>query len=301
MMKRFLCTLLAAMMLLSLVACGGNTTNNTTNNTNNTQNPSGNTSGGDTGNEENTEVREVLMGINSSQPPASFVNEDGSIGGQNYEVMVKVDELLPQYTFTYEAVDQDALIMGLDSGKYAAAVGNFWHNEKREESYLFPEYPIGGGVEGIAVNRQYEDTVQSLEDFATAGLKLTPQEASGAMYDVFTQFNEENPDIALEFESGDVIASGEQMKWVIEGRYDGAAMFSSEYEELKETVDPDDQLYFVPFYAVKTWTLYPKNETQLVEDIDGAMKQLLDDGTLSEISIEWFGYDVYELFDEESK
>ncbi len=300
MMKRFLCTLLAAMMLLSLVACGGNTTN-TTNNTNNTQNPSGNTSGGDTGNEENTEVREVLMGINSSQPPASFVNEDGSIGGQNYEVMVKVDELLPQYTFTYEAVDQDALIMGLDSGKYAAAVGNFWHNEKREESYLFPEYPIGGGVEGIAVNKQYEDTVQSLEDFATAGLKLTPQEASGAMYDVFTQFNEENPDIALEFESGDVIASGEQMKWVIEGRYDGAAMFSSEYEELKETVDPDDQLYFVPFYAVKTWTLYPKNETQLVEDIDGAMKQLLDDGTLSEISIEWFGYDVYELFDEESK
>ncbi len=297
MMKRFLCTLLAAMMLLSLVACGGNTTNNT----NNTQNPSGNTSGGDTGNEENTEVREVLMGINSSQPPASFVNEDGSIGGQNYEVMVKVDELLPQYTFTYEAVDQDALIMGLDSGKYAAAVGNFWHNEKREESYLFPEYPIGGGVEGIAVNKQYEDTVQSLEDFATAGLKLTPQEASGAMYDVFTQFNEENPDIALEFESGDVIASGEQMKWVIEGRYDGAAMFSSEYEELKETVDPDDQLYFVPFYAVKTWTLYPKNETQLVEDIDGAMKQLLDDGTLSEISIEWFGYDVYELFDEESK
>ena len=296
MMKRFLCTLLAAMMLLSLVACGGNTTN-----TNNTQNPSGNTSGGDTGNEENTEVREVLMGINSSQPPASFVNEDGSIGGQNYEVMVKVDELLPQYTFTYEAVDQDALIMGLDSGKYAAAVGNFWHNEKREESYLFPEYPIGGGVEGIAVNKQYEDTVQSLEDFATAGLKLTPQEASGAMYDVFTQFNEENPDIALEFESGDVIASGEQMKWVIEGRYDGAAMFSSEYEELKETVDPDDQLYFVPFYAVKTWTLYPKNETQLVEDIDGAMKQLLDDGTLSEISIEWFGYDVYELFDEESK
>ena len=297
MMKRFLCTLLAAMMLLSLVACGGNTTNNTTN----TQNPSGNTSSGDTGNEENTEVREVLMGINSSQPPASFVNEDGSIGGQNYEVMVKVDELLPQYTFTYEAVDQDALIMGLDSGKYAAAVGNFWHNEKREESYLFPEYPIGGGVEGIAVNKQYEDTVQSLEDFATAGLKLTPQEASGAMYDVFTQFNEENPDIALEFESGDVIASGEQMKWVIEGRYDGAAMFSSEYEELKETVDPDDQLYFVPFYAVKTWTLYPKNETQLVEDIDGAMKQLLDDGTLSEISIEWFGYDVYELFDEESK
>ena len=108
----------------------------------------------------------------------------------------------------------------------------------------------------------------------------------------------DNPDIALDFETGDVIASGEQMKWVIEGRYDGAAMFASEYDELKATVDPNDELYFVPFYAVKTWTLYPKSETQLVADIDSAMKQLLDDGTLSEVSIEWFGYDVYELFDE---
>jgi len=74
-------------------------------------------------------------------------------------------------------------------------------------------------------------------------------------------------------------------------------MFSSEYEELKETVDPDDNLYFVPFYAVKTWVLYTKDEAQLAADVDSAMEQLLADGTLSEISIEWFGYDVYELFD----
>lgn len=292
-MKKILCVLMAAMMLLSMVACGGG--NNAANNGGNNGADNAGNNAADGGDE--VEVRQVLMGINSAQPPASYVNPDGTIGGQNYEVMVLVDELLPQYEFVYEAVDQDALIMGLDSNKYAAAVGNFWHNAKREESYLFPEYPIGGGVEGIAVNKAYIDKVNSLEDFATEGLKLTPQEASGAMYDVFTQFNVDNPDIALEFSSGDVVASGEQMKWVIEGRYDGAAMFSSEYEELKETVDPDDNLYFVPFYAVKTWVLYTKDEAQLAADVDSAMEQLLADGTLSEISIEWFGYDVYELFD----
>ena len=239
------------------------------------------------------EVQQVLVSINNAQPPASYVNDDGSIGGQNYEVMMLVDEMLPQYEFVWEAVDQDAMIMGLDSGKYAAAVGNFWWNEKRAEAYLFPEYPIAGGIEGIAVNRKYEDDVQSLEDFAKAGLKLTPNEASGAMYDVFTKFNEENPDIALTLETGDVIAAGEQLKWVLEGRYDGAAMFGSEFDELKEEVDPDDELYFVPFYAVKTWVLYGKDQAELAAAVDECMAQLMEDGTLSDIAVKWFGYDVY--------
>ena len=276
-MKKLLCAILVAVMLLSLVACGSKPE----------EDPS-----------QAPDVQQIVMSINSAQPPASFVKADGSIDGQNYEVMCLVDEKLPQYEFVWEAVDQDAMIMGLDSGKYAAAVGNFWWNEKREASYLFPQNPIGGGVEGIAVNRKHEDSVQSLEDFAKAGLKLTPQEASGAMYDVFLKFNEENPDIALTLETGDVIASGEQMKWVKEGRYDGAAMFASEFDELKSTVDADDELYFVPFYAVKTWVLYGKDQTQLAADIDGVMEELKADGTLSEISIKWFGYDIYKYFED---
>ncbi len=239
----------------------------------------------------------VLMGINSAQPPASFVKEDGTVGGQNYAVMTLVDELLPQYEFVYEAVDQDALLLGLDSGKYAAAVGNFWYNEKRNEKYLFPKYPIGGGVEGLAVNKKFFDKVDSLDDFAEEGLKLTPQETSGAMYDVFMQYNADNPDHPLKFTAGEVTASGEQMKWVKEGRYDGAAMFASEFDELKPTVDADDKLYFVPFYAVKTWVLYTKDQTELVAAIDGVMAKLKDDGTLSKIAVEWFGYDIYEYFD----
>ena len=98
-MKKILCVLMAAMMLLSMVACGGgnNVANNGGNNAaNNGADNAGNNAadGGD-----KVEVRQVLMGINSAQPPASYVNPDGTIGGQNYEVMVLVDELLPQYEF----------------------------------------------------------------------------------------------------------------------------------------------------------------------------------------------------------
>ena len=74
-------------------------------------------------------------------------------------------------------------------------------------------------------------------------------------------------------------------------------MFASEFDELKSTVDADDKLYFVPFYAVKTWVLYTKDQTELVKAIDGVMAALKDDGTLSKIAVEWFGYDIYEYFD----
>mgnify|MGYP004679924555 CR=1 FL=1 len=276
-MKKLLCAILVAVMLLSLVACGSKPE----------EDPS-----------QAPDVQQIVMSINSAQPPASFVKADGSIDGQNYEVMCLVDEKLPQYEFVWEAVDQDAMIMGLDSGKYAAAVGNFWWNEKREASYLFPQNPIGGGIEGIAVNRKYEDSVQSLEDFARAGLRMPPYGATEVMYEVFLKFNEEHPDIALVLETGDTVSPGEQMKWVKEGRYDGTSMFATTFDELKSTVDAEDELYFVPFYAVKTWVLYGKDQTQLVADIDRAMEELKSDGTLSEISTKWFGYDIYEYFDD---
>ncbi len=296
-MKKLLCILLSTMLLFSVAACNATPQAETPPPAPAQPEPAAPEAPAQENTPAEQAAEKVLMGINSAQPPASFVKEDGTIGGQNYAVMTLIDELLPQYEFVYEAVDQDALLLGLDSGKYAAAVGNFWYNEKRNEKYLFPQYPIGGGVEGIAVNRKYFDAVQSLDDFAKEGLKLTPQETSGAMYDVFMQYNEDHPDHPLKFSAGEVTASGEQMKWVKEGRYDGAAMFASEFDELKSTVDADDKLYFVPFYAVKTWVLYTKDQTELVKAIDGVMAALKDDGTLSKIAVEWFGYDIYEYFD----
>ncbi len=296
-MKKVLCALLALAMLLPLMAC-------TAKETAKPETPAAAAATAAPATTEATEapsadaeVTKVLMGINSAQPPASFVKEDGTIDGQNYAVMTLVDEMLPQYEFIYEPADQDALLLGLDSGKYAAAVGNFWYNDQRNQKYLYPQYPIGGGVEGIAVNKKYADSVKSLDDFAAAGLKLTPQETSGAMYSVFSKYNEEHPDAKLNFDVGEVTASGEQMKWIIEGRYDGAAMFASEFDELKATVDPGDQLYFVPFYAVKTWVLYGKDQTELAAAVDGIMAQLMADGTLSQIATQWFGYDVYKYFE----
>lgn len=295
-MKRCLALALCMGMALTMAACGGGGSNGGQSAAGSSAGSTGSSVSGSSS--ASGDVTKVLFGIRADLMPNAYLDESGQFAGQNYEVMCLVDELLPQYEFEYEAADQDAILMGLDAGKYVGGVGNFWYNDTRAEKYIFPKEQISGGIEGFAVNKQYESEVATLDDFTIKGLKQTPLEANGAMYSVFEQYNKDNPDHPINLDVGEPMPSGELMRWVIDGRFDGAAMFSNEYDELKPQVDPDDQLYFVPFYAVKTWVLYNKNYQELVDAIDGAMTQLREAGTLAELSVEYYGYNIYDYFED---
>ena len=73
------------------------------------------------------EVQKVLIGIRQDLYPTSYINEQGEPAGYDIDVIKKIDELLPEYEFEYEAVSQEALLTGLAdqalraSAAYAAA------------------------------------------------------------------------------------------------------------------------------------------------------------------------------------
>ena len=93
--------------------------------------------------------RQVLIGIRQDLFPTSYIDEKGEPQGYDIDIIKKIDEKLPQYEFTYEAVSQEALLTGLESGKYAAAVAGFYTSDERQEKYLFPQEPIGGNLIGL--------------------------------------------------------------------------------------------------------------------------------------------------------
>ena len=49
-----------------------------------------------------------------------------------------------------------------------------------------------------------------------------------------------------------------------------------------------------PINDSQTYYLYRKDETELRDAIDGALKTLKENGKLSELAIKWVGYDVTE-------
>ena len=149
--------------------------------------------------------------------PTSYINEQGEPAGYDIDVIKKIDELLPEYEFEYEAVSQEALLTGLDTGKYKAAVAGFYSNDDRRAKYLFPEECIGGNIIGLAVRKSDEADIKTLEDVATNKKSVVPIAPTSGMYGIVVEYNNEHPDNRIDLVDAEWTNAADEYKWVADG------------------------------------------------------------------------------------
>ena len=251
------------------------------------------------------EVTQVKIGIGTDAMPNCYLDADGNLAGENYEVMTLVDELLPQYEFVYETADQDAITIGLDTGTYAAGVNNFFYNDSRAEKYIFPKYPVAAGVRGLVLRNEYKDkitqgtTEEMLSQVAKLGLVNVPYSSSESGYALYTKFNESHEE-QLIFEVSEHSPIAIEVQEIINGRYDVLSDLRSSYTAVKPEVDPNDETYFVEFTdaGFGTWVLYNKDQAELVAAIDEAMEKLYADGTMAALSIKYYGENCFQYIED---
>ena len=186
--KKLTSVILAAFLALGATACsGGSSSSSSTSASSSSISASADASS-------NGDVKKVLIGIRQDLYPTSYINEQGEPSGYDIDVIKKIDELLPEYEFEYEAVSQEALLTGLDTGKYKAAVAGFYSNDDRRAKYLFPEECIGGNIIGLAVRKSDEADIKTLEDVAKNNKSVVPIAPTSGMYGIVIQYNAEHPD-----------------------------------------------------------------------------------------------------------
>ena len=238
------------------------------------------------------EVQKVLIGIRQDLYPTSYINEQGEPAGYDIDVIKKIDELLPEYEFEYEAVSQEALLTGLDTGKYKAAVAGFYSNDDRRAKYLFPEECIGGNIIGLAVRKSDEADIKTLEDVATnrsPWFRLHRHPACmGLLLNTTTNIRTTRSILWMQNRTN----AADEYKWVADGRYDVAVASKNVVDDTLPKIGLEDQIQFNSFTAIKTWSLFNPKETELASAYDKALKQLKDDGFISEKSKEYFGEDI---------
>lgn len=249
-------------------------------------------------------VRVIQLAHTPTNVPYGYLNDKGQSDGFEVSVLKAVDELLPQYEFKFNAVSDDELLIGLETGKYQIGTKGAWLTEERKKKFAIPSEPIAASIIGLAYRTSDADKITDMDSFAAYSGKLIPISPLSAQYSVIEDYNkmhEGKPQIKLI--PSDVFDIADSYLWVLEGRYDGYLVLKLSFEKnvLKEKGPYHkfaDQLSYVPYKGIPTWPLFNKAETQLVKDYENAIKILKDNGTIEQLSLKYFGENVFDFVTE---
>lgn len=253
--------------------------------------------------EDNTEVKKVVAAHTNYYVPYDFEDEDGNSDGYEVAVLKAVDELLPQYEFEFVPTTDDDLLIGVESGKYDVGTKGVWWTQARSETYIFPKNYIGASIIGILTRAEDAEKYKDLEAFAADGGKLVPIAPQNAQYNIILNFNEAHPDNPIELVESDTFQLADAYQWVREGRYDAYFEIKTSYEsnvvaEDGEYHDYADDFAYAAYEGIPTWPLFNANDQELADAYDEAIEQLKEDGTLEELSQQYFGYSLFDYVPE---
>ena len=245
-----------------------------------------------------SKVRTINVAHTVTNVPYDFLDEKGNADGFEIAVLKAVDELLPEYEFKFHGVSDEELLIGTESGKYQVGTKGAWITEERKKKFLIPSNPLAASVIGIAFRAENADQIKDLESFAKFSGKLIPISPQSAQFSVIQEFNEKNPSNQIKLVPSDVFDIADSYLWVLEGRYDAYFVLKLSYEKnvLKETGPYHqfaDKLAYVPYKGIPTWPLFNKKETELAAAYDKAVQTLKENGTISKLSLKYFGEDVF--------
>lgn len=246
-------------------------------------------------------VRIIQVAHTPTNVPYGFLNEKGESDGFEVSVMRAVDELLPQYEFKFNAVSDDELLIGIETGKYQVGTKGAWLTEERQKKFLIPSEPIAASVIGLAYRSADSEKIHDMDSFAEFSGKLIPISPLSAQYSVIDEYNKSHVGKAqIKLVPSDVFDIADSYLWVLEGRYDGYLVLKLSFEKnvLKETGPYHqfaDKLSYVAYKGIPTYPLFNKKEVQLVSDYENAIKILKENGTIESLSQKYFGENVFDF------
>lgn len=241
---------------------------------------------------ENSAVKEYRIATEGAYAPYNYIGEDGQPDGYDIAVSKAVDELIPDVTFTYQAVEWSSIFAGLEAGRYDLIVSQAAKTPEREEKYLFGNTAYAWDLGAIAFVKGRDD-IHSLEDLS--GKTLTVAVGSSNANVIETWNASHNNAVEVVYGDGDITKA---LLDVQEGRVDatlvspvtGNKIVSEQGLNIDFALRNDEEPKPVFWLYANT----PENE-ELKEKVDQALQQLVDSGKLGEISKEYLGEDYSSL------
>jgi L-cystine transport system substrate-binding protein len=241
-----------------------------------------------------SDVKKVIAATSGVIPGISFVDDNNNLTGFEVEVLKEVGRRLDDYEIDFVTMDGSSMYAALDANKVDVIMGNMRRSEAREKKYLFATEPHNYYPYRLIV-AQDNNTINSLEDLKGKKIELSP----GAQQTVIVEtWNAQNGnEIEIVYNTSSNVTTIQDIKngrvnATVLGEYyvklyneSSNANIKAVGEEIKFTdgVASDSDAYYV----------FQKNDAGKTfrDRASAAIKDMRADGTLSKISLTWFGED----------
>jgi L-cystine transport system substrate-binding protein len=288
-MKKLLSSLLIILsILLAIAGCSQN-------NAGNSSTESGNNTGSETTDPAAPEVRQIKVVHYTSNKPFVILDEEGNSTGYEIEVLREIDKLLPQYEFSFEGMDFAAMPVALESGAAQIAVCMLVKSEERQARFIFPNQPSTLSPMCFIIKEGRTD-IQTFDDI---GGKVVITGNSGYEYTHMVKWNENHPDNQIIFEYRTEANSADTYPKILDGRADAILAYPQGFQYIVEDQGWEGLALSPVVFIEDTYYMLAKEETQLRDDIDTAIIELLENGTIGKLSEEWLGEDVFTVYGEQ--
>jgi L-cystine transport system substrate-binding protein len=237
------------------------------------------------------DVRTIKIATAAESKPLSW----GALGeepqGYEPELLRAINAKLPQYKFEMEGAADIAQETGLVTGKYDMATGGYYWSDARAKQFLIPKNPEGASM--MKIYSRKDSGIKEMKDLV--GKKVVPVTAGGGVYRFVTKWQEANPDYKIDVSTSSAgIPYPDRLKEVQNGKYDALVLPSN----LGEQTVIDNQKLDIeasePVVINNTYILIHKSaeNEKLAEDINTALGELREDGTIDKLSQKWFGEEI---------
>ncbi|AXI08390.1 transporter substrate-binding domain-containing protein [Oceanobacillus sp. 143] len=235
------------------------------------------------------EAGELVVGTSGTLIAASYYDDADELTGYDVEVMKEIAKRL-DLDISFEIMGIDSMLPAIQSGRIDAAANNIDITDKRKEEFNFSE-PYKYSYTVMAVRESDNSGIESLED-------LEGKKAGGGATTVYSQIAEKY--------GAEVVTYGNApneayLSDVSNARTD---VVINDYFLTKFGVAafPDFDLHLHPtlkFHPTEQAVVLPKGADKLTEEINKVLGEMHEDGTLTELAIQFYEEDASKESEEE--
>lgn len=231
---------------------------------------------------------QLIVAISGTLYPSGYYNEDNELVGYNIDIIREVaDRLGLEVEFMEMGVD--GMLTSVKSGQVDLVAEGVQPTAEREKDFLIGE-PIKYSFTSIVVRESDNSGIESIEDFA--GKKA----AGGAT----TNYMQVAAQLGAELVTYDNATNDQYFLDVANGRTD---FIPNDYYLQKTSIDFFSDLgvklgnvFYNPSFSA---FVYNNESNALQEAIDAVLVEMKEDGTLAEISAQYFNGDDVSVEQEE--